>query len=47
MAKKSKEAKLLKRWKLYLRDSRLAPREQAKRAKEFTRKGMKPYEHDN
>jgi hypothetical protein len=42
MAKKSKEAKLLKRWKAYLRDSRLTPQEQARRAKEFTRKRMTP-----
>jgi len=36
--------KLLKRWKQYLSDSRLSPQEQSKRAREFTRKGMKPNE---
>ena len=39
--------KLLKQWKQYLSNSRLTPEQQNKRAKEFTRKGMRPYEHDN
>ena len=45
--KKSLHKKLLAEWKRYLADSRLTPEQQNKRAKEFTRKGMKPYEHDN
>lgn len=40
--RKSPHKKLLKQWKAYLADSRLSPEEQSKRAKEFTRKGMKP-----
>lgn len=40
--KKSPHKKLLKQWKAYLTDSRLSPEEQARRAKEFTRKRMKP-----
>jgi hypothetical protein len=39
--KKSPQKKLLSQWKSYLANSRLTPQEQSKRAKEFTRKGMK------
>jgi hypothetical protein len=43
--KKSPEKKLLLEWKRHLADSRLTPEQQNKRAKEFTRKGMKvPYD---
>jgi len=38
---KSPQKKLLKAWKRYLADSRLTPDEQNRRAREFTRKGMK------
>lgn len=40
--KKSPHKKLLKQWKAYLANSRLSPEEQARRAREFTRKQMKP-----
>ena len=36
--------KLFKIWKTYLSNSRLTEKEQIKRAKEFTRKGMEPNE---
>jgi len=39
---KSPQAKLFKLWKKYLKDSRLTKGEQTKRAREFSRKGMKP-----
>ena len=39
--KKSPHKKLLSEWKRYLANSRLNEREQLKRAREFTRKGMK------
>lgn len=39
--KKSPQKKLLSQWKRYLVNSRLTPEQQNKRAKEFTRKGMK------
>lgn len=42
MTKKSPKKKLLTEWKQYLSNSRLTPEQQIKRAKEFTRKGMKP-----
>jgi hypothetical protein len=44
MKKISKEdsKKLLREWKQHLANSRLNEREQNKRAREFTRKGMKP-----
>jgi len=38
---KSPQKKLLAEWKRYLANSRLTPEEQNKRAREFTRKGMK------
>ena len=43
--KKSKDktkAKLYKQWKRYLSDSRLTEDEVVRRAKSFTKKGMKP-----
>lgn len=39
--KNSPQKKLMKEWKRYLADSRLTHEEQIRRAKEFTRKGMK------
>jgi hypothetical protein len=36
-----KKKKLRKKWKTYLSDSRLSPEEQKRRAKVFTRRGMK------
>lgn len=39
--KKSPQKKLLLEWRRHLADSRLSEREQLKRAREFTRKGMK------
>lgn len=39
--KKSPHKRLLREWRRYLADSRLSEREQLKRAREFTRKGMK------
>ena len=39
--KKSPQKKLLLEWRRHLADSRLTPEQQVKRAKEFTRKGMK------
>ena len=42
--KNKKQAKLYKQWKRYLSDSRLDENTIAKRAKTFTRKGMKPNE---
>lgn len=44
MSKTSKDysKKLLKEWKQHLTNSRLTPKEQNKRAREFTRKGMRP-----
>ncbi len=44
MKDKSK-ALLFKKWKQYLANSRLSAKEQVKRAKEFTRKGMQPNEN--
>lgn len=45
MAKPSKsKAKLYKQWKRYLSDSRLSHDEIIRRAKSFTKKGMKPDE---
>ena len=45
MSKKNKkQAKLYIKWKRYLSDSRLSEDEIVRRAKEFTRKGMKPNE---
>jgi len=41
---KNDSKKLLKKWKQHLAGSRLSLREQNKRAKEFTRKGMEPNE---
>jgi hypothetical protein len=38
------KAKLYKQWKQYLSDSRLTPEEVVRRAKSFTKKGMKPNE---
>jgi hypothetical protein len=36
------KAKLYKRWKRYLSDSRLSEEELVRRAKSFTKKGMQP-----
>jgi hypothetical protein len=47
MAKSPKDkgkAKLFKQWKQYLSNSRLSEDEIVRRAKTFTRKGMKPNE---
>jgi hypothetical protein len=46
MSKISKEQskRLLKEWKQHLANSRLSTKEQNKRAREFTRKGMRPNE---
>jgi len=41
---KKKTKKLYKQWKRYLSDSRLDENTITKRAKTFTRKGMKPDE---
>ena len=41
---KEDSKKLLREWKQHLAGSRLNEREQNKRAREFTRKGMKPKE---
>ena len=41
---KNDSKKLLREWKQHLSYSKLTIREQNKRAKEFTRKGMKPNE---
>jgi len=42
--KNKKQAKLYKQWKRYLSDSRLNEDEIVRRAKSFTKKGMKPNE---
>ena len=43
--KKNKtKAKLYKQWKRYLSDSRLSEEEIVRRAKSFTKKGMRPNE---
>jgi len=45
MSKTSKDyKKLLKEWKQHLAQTRLTVEQQNKRAKEFTRKGMRPNE---
>jgi len=45
MSKKNKgKAKLYKQWKRYLSDSRLSEDEIIRRAKSFTKKGMRPNE---
>lgn len=47
MPKSSKDkykSKLYKKWKLYLSNSRLSEDEIVRRAKSFTKKGMKPNE---
>jgi len=44
MTKKSKKAKLYKQWKRYLSNSRLSEEDLVRRAKSFTKKGMKPNE---
>lgn len=41
---KEQSKKLLKEWKAYLASSKLNDRDLNKRAREFTRKGMKPNE---
>ena len=41
---KSESKKLLREWKQHLSYSRLSERDINKRAKEFTRKGMRPNE---
>lgn len=40
------KAKLYKQWKLYLSDSRLSEDEIVRRAKSFTKKGMRPNDAD-
>ena len=48
MSKKNKgKAKLYKQWKRYLSDSRLSEEDIVRRAKNFTKKGMKPNEQQN
>ena len=42
---KEQSKKLLKEWKAYLSNSKLNDRDLNKRAREFTRKGMKPHEN--
>ena len=42
---KDESKKLLKEWKQHLASSKLNDRDLNKRAREFTRKGMKPNEH--
>ena len=42
---KEQSKKLLKEWKQHLATSKLSNKDLNKRAKEFTRKGMKPNEH--
>ena len=42
--KDKSKAKLYKQWKRYLSDSRLSEEEIVRRAKSFTKKGMKPNE---
>lgn len=44
---KEESKKLLKEWKQHLANSRLSDRDLNKRAREFTRKGMKPNEHQS
>ena len=44
---KDENKKLLKEWKQHLANSRLSDRDLNKRAREFTRKGMKPNEHQS
>jgi hypothetical protein len=46
MSKASKDEykKLLRDWKQHLANSKLSPKLQNKRAREFTRKGMNPNE---
>lgn len=41
---KKDNKKLVKEWKEYLSQSRLSDKDVVKRAKEFTRKGMRPNE---
>jgi len=41
---KSESKKLLREWKEHLATSKLSERNISKRAKEFTRKGMRPNE---
>ena len=43
-APKKSQAKLFKQWKRYLYDSKLSEDEIVRRAKSFTKKGMKPNE---
>jgi len=43
-ASKTETKKLLREWKQHLANSKLTEREQNKRAREFTRKGMRPNE---
>lgn len=40
--KDKSKSQLFKQWKQRLSNTRLTPEQQIKRAKEFTRKGMKP-----
>ena len=39
---KEEQKKLFREWKQHLSNSRLSEQQQTKRAKEFSRKGMKP-----
>jgi|TARA_R110000772_G_scaffold28808_3_gene72401 hypothetical protein len=41
---KDESKKLVREWKQHLQNSRLTEQQQIKRAKEFSRKGMKPKE---
>jgi hypothetical protein len=43
-SKDKTKAKLYKQWKQYLSNSRLSEEEIVRRAKSFTKKGMKPEE---
>jgi hypothetical protein len=43
-AKDKTKAKLYKQWKQYLSNSRLSDEEVIRRAKSFTKKGMRPEE---
>jgi len=41
-SEKEEKKRLLQEWKHYLAGTRLSKKDQIKRAKEFTRKGMRP-----
>lgn len=44
ISKDKSKAKLYKQWRQYLSNSRLSEEEIVRRAKSFTKKGMKPFE---